>query len=198
MEKYPTISEMRKEDKWPLEFISTKSLLPIMNQLSDRFQKPLKGVEVGVCTGESIAYLLESTNKIEHITGIDPYLEYRDWHDVISQDQMDEYKRVADDNLAPHAARYTLMHKSSFEVVDEFEDQSLDFVFIDGDHSYEGAKWDMIHWYPKVRNGGLFSGHDINLAVVEKALREFISGYNIQVHNNNVMTTTENAWWWIK
>ena len=39
-------------------------------------------------------------------------------------------------------------------------DNSLDWIYIDGDHSYKGAKEDMVSWYPKVRSGGIISGHD--------------------------------------
>lgn len=39
-------------------------------------------------------------------------------------------------------------------------DGSLDFVFIDGDHSYEGVKRDVLAWLPKVKPGGWLMGHD--------------------------------------
>jgi hypothetical protein len=38
--------------------------------------------------------------------------------------------------------------------------KSLDFVFIDADHGYEGCLRDLRAWYPKVKPGGIFSGHD--------------------------------------
>ena len=41
-----------------------------------------------------------------------------------------------------------------------FAEGSLDFVFIDGDHSYEGVKLDILNFLPKVRPGGLIAGHD--------------------------------------
>jgi hypothetical protein len=40
--------------------------------------------------------------------------------------------------------------------------EEIDFLFIDGDHSYEGALADLEGWIPKVRSGGLVAGHDID------------------------------------
>ena len=51
---------------------------------------------------------------------------------------------------------------STHMAADLFEDESLDFVFIDGDHSFKGCYEDCKDWYAKVRPGGIFSGHDYN------------------------------------
>src|SRR5262249_3794937 len=41
-----------------------------------------------------------------------------------------------------------------------FEDGSVDFVFVDGDHGYEAVKRDLAAWFPKVKAGGVLAGHD--------------------------------------
>ena len=41
-----------------------------------------------------------------------------------------------------------------------FADQSVDFCFIDGDHSYNAVCEDLRCWFPKIRPGGLLAGHD--------------------------------------
>ena len=41
-----------------------------------------------------------------------------------------------------------------------FEDNSLDFIYIDANHSYDFVKQDIKLWYPKVKKGGLVMGHD--------------------------------------
>jgi predicted O-methyltransferase YrrM len=46
------------------------------------------------------------------------------------------------------------------EAVKLFDDESLDAVFIDADHSYEAVKLDIQNWMPKVRRGGILAGHD--------------------------------------
>lgn len=63
------------------------------------------------------------------------------------------------------------------QAVDKFADESLDIVFIDADHSYNGVKTDIINWLPKVKKGGIICGHDINQAEVRKAVEETIISY---------------------
>jgi len=48
----------------------------------------------------------------------------------------------------------------SKDVVLTFPDASLDFVFIDANHTYECAKEDIALWAPKVKQGGIVMGHD--------------------------------------
>ena len=56
-----------------------------------------------------------------------------------------------------------------------YADDSLDFVFLDASHDYESVKEDLRLWYPKVKPGCMFSGHDYdaNWPGVIKAVNEF-------------------------
>ena len=78
--------------------------------------------------------------------------------------------------------RSVLIDKPSVEAVNQFEDASLDFVFIDATHTYESVSQDIRLWWPKVRPQGLFSGHDyrwsgVKLAVDEFTLNNGLSGF---------------------
>jgi len=53
-----------------------------------------------------------------------------------------------------------VVRKYSFDAVKDFPDNYFDFVYIDADHTYEGISRDLVDWYPKVKMGGLFCGHD--------------------------------------
>jgi predicted O-methyltransferase YrrM len=53
-----------------------------------------------------------------------------------------------------------LIQKSSMDAVKDIPDESLDFVFIDANHSYDSVKEDIREWTRKVRKGGIVSGHD--------------------------------------
>ncbi len=46
------------------------------------------------------------------------------------------------------------------EVIDEIPDGSLDFAYIDGDHTLRGITIDLIKLMPKVKEGGLIGGDD--------------------------------------
>lgn len=83
---------------------------------------------------------------------------------------------------------------SSEEAAQYIEDGTLDFVFIDGNHSYEFVKKDMELYYPKVRYDGIFAGHDYSHGDINKALGEFV-----QEHNNlRVNLSWNDAWWCLK
>lgn len=113
---------------------------------------------------------------------------------------------------------------ASMDVVKLIKDESLDWIYIDGDHSYQGARDDIYGWAPKVRKGGIISGHDYiqwNLMTkqekethpyletnhVYKAVDEFCAefGYKIDLFHDNVMLIDgqlrhfpDLASWWFK
>jgi hypothetical protein len=60
-----------------------------------------------------------------------------------------------------------------------FEDNSLEFVFVDGCHDYDGVMKDLVNWWPKVKIGGMFCGHDIEVLTVNNAVKDFVKDKNI-------------------
>ena len=84
-----------------------------------------------------------------------------------------------------------IVRKYSFDAVKDFPDEFFDFIFIDADHTYEGVSRDLADWWPKVKKGGVFSGHDyiltrkkmkngkiIRVGVI-RAVDEFVAKNNI-------------------
>jgi hypothetical protein len=54
-----------------------------------------------------------------------------------------------------------------------FEDNSVDVIFIDAGHSYDSVIQDIKSWLPKIKDGGIMSGHDYNSwSGVNKAVNE--------------------------
>lgn len=73
----------------------------------------------------------------------------------------------------------------SLKIVDKFNDNYFDLVFIDADHSYEGCIKDIKAWYPKVKLGGIICGHDYDhpdQGEVKKAVDEYFE--NIELGEN--------------
>jgi len=92
------------------------------------------------------------------IYGIDPYLSYDD-HIEGRQHREDFLHRHAQRVLAPYS-NATLIRKTSMEAVKDFEKESLDFVYIDGNHGLKYVVEDLWEWSKKVRPGGIIAGHD--------------------------------------
>lgn len=126
------------------------------------------GVEVGVHKGD-LSWRLLGSNRNIFLYMVDPWEEcaqdssYKSTEDHInnySQDEHDEAMRQALNNVEMFGGQYKVLRMTSVDAAKQFPDESLDFVFIDGDHSYEGCSSDIALWYPKLKDGGLLSGHD--------------------------------------
>lgn len=94
-------------------------------------------------------------------------------------------------------ARYNtvLIRDFSMNAVRQFDDNSLDFVYIDSEHVYQEVKQDVTEWAKKVKPGGIVSGHDYDWAEVKKAVDEYIIKYKYKLNT----TEDENcSWWFIK
>lgn len=76
---------------------------------------------------------------------------------------------------------------SSREAYKLFSDESIDFLFIDADHSYEGVTEDMKLWYPKVKKGKTMAGHDYDWTSVKSAVTDFFVAKPVYVHNTSWM-----------
>jgi hypothetical protein len=88
----------------------------------------------------------------------------------------------------------------SVEAAKEVPDSSLDFVYLDANHSYSAVCADLRAWYPKVREGGLISGHDFvdsgDPFGVKSAVLEFIRELPVDLY---VAPKEEwKTWFWLK
>ena len=81
---------------------------------------------------------------------------------------------------------------TSLQAADLIDDASLDFVYIDGRHDYESVLADLESWWPKLRPGGIFAGHDyLNGRLpngefgVRRAVDEFFADRRLPVHSTD-------------
>jgi hypothetical protein len=87
-----------------------------------------------------------------------------------------------------------IIKMKSCEASKLYDDDYFDWIYIDADHSYDGVKKDIINWWPKLKKGGIFSGHDFDPSItdenfekygVEKAINEFFSNkFNLTSEKN--------------
>jgi hypothetical protein len=74
--------------------------------------------------------------------------------------EIDSLYDIFINNMKPLENYYKSIRKNSIESASQFEDESLDFVFIDASHEYEDVKKDIQTWLPKVKKNGILAGHD--------------------------------------
>jgi len=115
------------------------------------------GAEVGVYKGAFTEKFCMAGLKMY---AIDPWLAYsgagrtqkeQDRQDFLyghTRRQLDKYPSC------------TVIRKKSMDALDNFKDQSLDFVYIDGDHKFPAVAEDIYGWFWKVKKGGIIAGHD--------------------------------------
>jgi glycosyltransferase involved in cell wall biosynthesis/SAM-dependent methyltransferase len=77
------------------------------------------------------------------------------------------------------------IRKRSTEAAADFADESVDLIFIDGDHSFEACYADLKAWYPKLKSGGILIGHDcVPGSGVSQALEKFAAEYRLPYRIN--------------
>lgn len=110
------------------------------------------GVEIGVDRGEYGIILCQAGLKVY---GVDSYIRYDAYK---AEGRYESHYEQAKKNLEGYD--YTIINKLSIDALEDFEDNSLDFVYIDGNHTLPYIAQDIFGWERKVRRGGIISGHD--------------------------------------
>jgi glycosyl transferase family 25 len=121
-------------------------------------------VEVGSWLGKSSCYMaveLKNSKKdikfdcvdLWSVDGNDPFYNYY-------IERIGDIFQAFQNNISQSHYEVGIKRMPSVYAAKSYEDQSLDFVFIDANHSYEFVKQDIEAWLPKVKPGGYIGGHD--------------------------------------
>lgn len=144
----------------------------------------IRGCEVGVRRGDNSKHMFSVIPGL-YMVLVDPYMPYEYKHQhrrnkwKWSQEKMDSIRHFACRKMRQCDVRWLMT--TSEAAAPLVEDESLDFVYIDGDHSFNHAMMDILLWWPKVKKGGVLSGHDYGIRGVGTAVRAFASKNNVKV-----------------
>ena len=138
-------------------------------------------VEVGVARGGTSDFTIKKLSKnIAKYTGVDPYKSNYDKTDIFSyynQEFMDNCYLYVIEKV--NDSRFDLIRTTSKKASSEFQDNSIDAIFIDGDHTYSAVLEDIKCWKNKVKKGGLMIGDDYqSFKGVKKAVHESFSEFH--------------------
>ena len=160
----------------------------------------IEGAEIGVWRGEFSEMLCQAGLTVY---SIDPWITYKEEE---NQEKMDEFYDYAVRRLSVYP-NSTIIKKSSMEALTYFPDESLDFVYIDGDHSFKAVAFDICEWEKKVRKGGILAGHDysgVSCAYVPYVVNAYAKAYkrNLVVFGSRQLAVRRGdkskSWLWVK
>jgi hypothetical protein len=133
------------------------------------------GAEIGVDDGENAENMIKELN-IDELYLIDPYIECDKYGDA------DKRKITAFQRMIKHSTHCRFLYDRSAYAAIVVPD-GLDFVYVDGDHSYDAVKSDIMLYYPKIKNDGIMGFDDFSPRCpgVAKAVLEFIEKYGLEL-----------------
>lgn len=168
---------MKTREDFP-EFLNEQGLLGI-------------GIELGVQKAEFSEHILRNWKGRELVL-VDIWRELprEDYNDVanVGRDLQRENLASTFEKIYPYGERATIIRSTGHRAVSMFPDNSLDFVYIDANHSYEAVRSDLGMWWHKIRKGGYLCGHDYPYEEVKRAVDEFCSS------NGFEMFASKNDW----
>jgi predicted O-methyltransferase YrrM len=134
----------------------------LYKKMVDEFGDNSHFVEVGVWKGMSACYMaveiLNSEKKIK-FDCVDTW-DFVETSKEISKTQCENLFEIFKKNIEPVKDYIGIVKSLSWDGAKFYNDESLDFVFIDAAHDYESVTKDINAWFPKVKIGGIISGHD--------------------------------------
>lgn len=168
----------------------TKTPRPMILAVRKHFteRQLLRGIEIGVEKAENALSILQELS-IERLFLIDPYIPYEDalGHADFSADSITAHAKLAE------YPQVVWLRKTSESAIKDLQEEDFDFVYIDGNHSYESVKQDLTLYYPLIKNNGLIGGHDYTpyYESVMRAVNEFAEEARLELH------TVFPDWWFI-
>jgi predicted O-methyltransferase YrrM len=133
-------------------------------------------VEIGSFAGISSELFALHCKELYCVDLWDPYWE-------ITDKQRIEFAEFSFDKMIKNYENVYKVKKSSVEASKNFEDGSLDLVYIDAAHDYDSVRQDILTWLPKIKKGGFIAGHDYrydsNIGVYEAVNDIFVNDYKI-------------------
>ena len=167
------------------------------------------GVEIGVAMGHYSEQLCIANPEMQ-LYSVDPWTPYRAYRDYTRKIKIDGLYESAKARLAKYP-NCKMVQKFSMDALKDFEDESVDFVYIDGNHRFEFVTNDIAEWMKKLKIGGIMSGHDYtnvkkpsNTQVFE-AVNGYTHAYSISpwfttgyVMEANKDKDGSRSWFWVK
>jgi hypothetical protein len=118
--------------------------------------------EIGVLRGNFAFQILSSCPLVINYYMIDPWRNLDDWNKPANKDNS-TFEKIYKEALSKTefaSSKRKILRGKTVEVIDKIENESLDFIYIDGDHTLKGITIDLINCWNKIRENGFIIGDD--------------------------------------
>ena len=155
-------------NKWQIPTYTTNYELFKLYELAKSLPKEAIALEVGSYIGASSLMIAKGLKDKSKLFCIDTWN-----NDAMTEGNWDSYQEFSK-NIKTVEDKIITIRNTSEQAGIDFN-KNIDFIFIDGDHSYEGVKKDIDIWFPKLKSKGIIIMHDIGWAEgVNKVINENI------------------------
>lgn len=144
-------------------------------------------VEIGSFKGKSSAFMaveIARSGKKIQFDCIDPFQLMSHYAESAKNDPTDweGYSLEGfNERMKPAEGFYRAVAMTSEEAAKLYEDGTIDYIMIDGDHTYEGVKKDIELFLPKMKKGGIMTGDDAWAPDVWRAVQDALPGRDVQL-----------------
>jgi hypothetical protein len=155
----------------------------------------LNGLEIGVAEGEG-AFAFLNCLPIRKLYLVDPYKEYKE------KDKTQDYsksKKIMLNRLKDFKKKIIFINDFSQNAYKKIPDNSLDFIYIDGNHQYEFIKKDLELYWPKLKVDGIMGGHDFGTTFIDIIIA--VLEFKVSVNSGDIKgkdKSSDRDWWFIK
>lgn len=170
-----------------------QGLIDLCNVVKQKLGDSLNIVEIGSYCGSGTKIILDIF-KQSKVNCVDPWEKYIEDCSVYDIDKQELELREAEgifDEIILHHNNVFKNKKTSSEYVKTIQNESIDFVYIDGNHQYSSVKEDIINWIPKIKLGGVLCGHDYCWNSVSSAINDTLK-------DKPDMVFTDSSWLYFK
>jgi predicted O-methyltransferase YrrM len=134
--------------------------------------------EIGVAGGHFTEQILATWPRCSELFAIDCWGPF-DGNHITDDEQEQRFKQVTA-KFAPRK-NVTIIRQYSHLAAENMPDESIDFIYIDADHSHAAALLDLQSWFPKLKKKGIMAGHDYyNGCGVKSAVDEYCASNKLK------------------
>jgi len=161
---------------WQTEQHPCNYLKGLYDLIQENLNENMIMVEIGSYAAVSSHLFAE---KVKHIYCVDQWKAYSE----VKEQYITEGERLFN-NFLKYYNNVTKLKMSSVEASKTFENNFLDFVYIDANHSYESVIEDINSWIKKIKINGIIAGHDYHQGTVQKAIQDFFKNKPVKTYED--------------